>query len=105
MEFPGLYGIYRLALSQSNFLRPSLYELVKDIDCGKTSLISKILFQLGEMMKTSQYQVKHSYNSNMSTILKLSLALFDMGGMRASKNVFDHSAQTLRRRKLKLCDF
>ena len=28
MEFPGLYGIYRLALSQSNFLRPGLYELV-----------------------------------------------------------------------------
>ena len=24
MEFPGLYGIYRLALSQSNFLRPGL---------------------------------------------------------------------------------
>ena len=28
MEFPGLYGIYRLALSQSNLLRPGLYKLV-----------------------------------------------------------------------------
>ena len=28
MEFPVLYGIYRLALSQSNFFRPGLYELV-----------------------------------------------------------------------------
>ena len=28
MEIPGLYEIYRLALSQSNFLRSGLYELV-----------------------------------------------------------------------------
>ena len=28
MEFLGLYGVYRLALSQSNFLRPGQYELV-----------------------------------------------------------------------------
>ena len=44
-----------------------------DLDCGKTSVISKILFQLGEMMKTFQHQVKHSYHSNMSTVLKLGL--------------------------------
>ena len=37
-----------------------------------------------------------------------SLTLFDMvggGGMMAPQTVFDHSAQTLRRRKLKLGDF
>ena len=35
------------------------------------------------------------------------LTLFDMGGggMMAPQNVFDHCAQTLRRRKLKLGDF
>ena len=47
--------------------------MLKDVNCGKTSLISKLLFQLGEIMKTSQHQVKHSYQSNMSTILKLTL--------------------------------
>ena len=39
--------------------------MLKDVDCGGTSLISR-------MMKMSQNQVKHSYHSNMSTILKLS---------------------------------
>ena len=34
-----------------------------------------------------------------------SLTLFDMGGMMAPQNVFDHCAQTLRKRKLKLGDF
>ena len=38
----------------------------KDVDCGKTGLIFK-------MMETSQNEVKNSYHSNMSTILKLSL--------------------------------
>ena len=47
--------------------------MLYNVDRGKTSLISKILFELGEMMKTSQNQMKHSYHSNMSTILKLSL--------------------------------
>ena len=32
------------------------------------------------------------------------LTLFDMRGMMAPQNVFDHCAQTLRRRKLKLGD-
>ena len=41
--------------------------------CMYYSLISKILSQLSEMMKMSQHQVEHSYYSNMSTILKLSL--------------------------------
>ena len=39
---------------------------------------------------------------------KFSLTLFDMGGgggMMTSQNVFDHCAQTLRRRKLKLGEF
>ena len=36
-------------------------------------LISKILFQFGELMKISQNKVKQSYHSNMSTISKLSL--------------------------------
>ena len=40
--------------------------MLKDVDCGGTSLISK-------MMKMTQNQVKYSYHSNMSTILKLSL--------------------------------
>ena len=35
----------------------------------------------------------------------LFLTLFDMGAMKAPQNVFDHCAQTLRRRKLKLGDF
>ena len=48
--------------------------MLQDIDCLQDSLISKILFQLGEMMKTSQHQMKHRYYSgNMFTILKLSL--------------------------------
>ena len=47
--------------------------MLQEVDSGKTSLIIKILFQLDEMMKTSQHQVKHSYYSNMSTILKLNL--------------------------------
>ena len=34
--------------------------VLHDIDCGRTSLISKILFQLGEMMKMSRHQVKHN---------------------------------------------
>ena len=35
-----------------------------------------------------------------------SLSLFDMGeGMMSPQNVFDHCAQTLKRWKLKLCDF
>ena len=34
-----------------------------------------------------------------------SLTLFDMGGDAPPPNVFDHYAQTLRRRKLKLGDF
>ena len=34
-----------------------------------------------------------------------SLTLFDMGAMMAPQNVFDHCAQTLKRRKLKLGDF
>ena len=34
--------------------------VLKDVDCGK-------------MMTTSQNEVKNSYHSNMSTILKLSL--------------------------------
>ena len=33
------------------------------------------------------------------------LTLFDIGGMMAPQNVFDHRAQTLRRGKLKLGDF
>ena len=33
------------------------------------------------------------------------LTLFDMGGHDAPQNVFDHCAQTLRKRKLKLGDF
>ena len=34
------------------------------------------------------------------------LTLFDMGGGHdGPKNVFNHCAETLRRRKLKLCDF
>ena len=35
------------------------------------------------------------------------LTLFDMGrrGMMATQNAFDHCAQTLRKSKLKLCDF
>ena len=37
MEFHGLYGIYRLALSQSNFLRPGLYELVINNDLNRLS--------------------------------------------------------------------
>ena len=40
--------------------------VLKDVGCGKTNLISK-------MMKTSQNEVKNSYHSNMSTIVKLSL--------------------------------
>ena len=32
------------------------------------------------------------------------LTLFDMGGMMASQNIFDHYAQTRRSRKLKLGD-
>ena len=32
------------------------------------------------------------------------LTLFDMGGMMAPQNIFDHCAQTRRRRKLKLGD-
>ena len=44
-----------------------------DEDCSKTDLVSKILFQRGEMMKTSQHYVEHSYRDNTSTISKLSL--------------------------------
>ena len=36
---------------------------------------------------------------------EIGLTLFDMGAMMAPQNVFDHCAQTLRRRKLKLGDF
>ena len=37
--------------------------------------------------------------------IKAELTLFDMGIHDGSQNVFDHCAQTFRRRKLKLGDF
>ena len=49
--------------------------VLKGVDCSKTRLISKILFQLGEMMKTSQNQVKHSYHSNMLRSIKAGFSL------------------------------
>ena len=36
-------------------------------------MISKVLFQLREMMKFAQHKVEHSYHRNMSTTLKLIL--------------------------------
>ena len=45
--------------------------MLQDGDYGRTSLVSKILFQLGERMRTSQHKVKHCDHSNTSTILKL----------------------------------
>ena len=46
--------------------------MLLDGDCGRTSLVSKILSQLGEMVKMSQHKVDYSYHRNMSSILKLS---------------------------------
>ena len=48
--------------------------MLQDGDCSKIGLAFKVLFQRGEMIKRSRHQVEeHSYYSNMSTIMKLSL--------------------------------
>ena len=43
--------------------------------------------------------------TTITNSLITSLTIFDMGGMIVPQNVVDHCAETLRRRKLKLCDF
>ena len=45
----------------------------------------------------------HTFHN--ATVLTLYLTLFEMGDHDGPQNVFDHCAQTLRRRKVKLCDF
>ena len=48
---------------------------------------------------------KHKFKFTCRGYCRLTLTLFDMGGHDGPRNVFDHCAQTLRKRKLKLGDF
>ena len=63
------------------------------------------------LTELSQHRLNTCILLNDDTVSKfdmLKLTLFDMGGggmMMAPQNVFDHCAQTLRRKKLKLGDF
>ena len=51
------------------------------------------------------YLIIVTYLRIYNDIKGIQLTLFDMGGMVVPQNVFDHCAQMLRRRKLKLGDF
>ena len=74
-------------------------------DCLNTSVntLNPMLINLVANKVSRRYHwVNTQTNKNLAS--NEYLTLFDMGDIMAPQNVFDHCAQTLRRRKLKLSD-
>ena len=78
---------------------------LNDIDELVNGMTAHILEQVqNPALRDSGFAVDEVIETNVD-FHRLNLTLFDMGGHNGPQNVFDHCAQTLRRRKLKLGDF
>ena len=89
----------------SHFNKESIF--AGDINCNLLNCEDNDTKHMKRIYNTPGYK-QLVENPTRTTTDTMTLTLFDMGGgggMMAPKIVFDHCAQTLRRRKLKLSDF
>ena len=86
-----------------------IYNVADDVSFQEYCLqIWIILLGFGDTNDFGNFGIcKHEIKFTCRGYCRFTLTLFDMGGGHdgPSQNVFDHCAQTLRRRKLKLGDF